>query len=127
MVIHNTPSGQIAKRGHPTERFPGSVEFRGFGALSDALIGLRGWDSPVVLKEAAMVLGTDDKAAWTYVNSVRKAIIDSWSKHFNLVKEAEKAAFGQKSYFGFIESGGIWKATSLDAARNDPDDISVEG
>jgi len=77
MLIHNTPSGQIAKRGHPTERFPGSLEFRGFGALSDALIGLHGWDSPVVLKEAALVLGTDDKAAWTYVNSVRKAIIDS--------------------------------------------------
>jgi len=94
-----TPSGLANRYGAIPYRFPAAVEINGLGALSDALVCRRRWDSPLVLRDRDLLLGNDRSKAVLYVRQWRalaeKVAIDA----FEAVKEAEEEAFGEKSYF----------------------------
>src|SRR5690606_37663298 len=85
--LPTTPSGQHNHDNYPTVRFPAGVDFTGFSALSDALIGRRPWSDPDDIREAGIVLGSDDGAAWALINKVRQAMVDKWESAYNTMME----------------------------------------
>ena len=98
-TLPTTPSGQVNIHGHPKFRFPSSIEFRGFSAISDALIGQRKWTSPAVVNECEILLGSDEEKSKEFVKKVRQRMTDEWERHFNVIRKEEMIAFGENSYF----------------------------
>lgn len=94
-----TPSGLANRYGAIPYRFPAAVELAGLGALSDALVCRRRWDSPQVLGERDTMLGVDRAAAGAFVKSWRARATEEVTKAFNAVMDAERRAFGDRSYF----------------------------
>lgn len=62
------PSGFAPKYQNLPGRFHVATELCGLGALSDALVGRRGWDSPQVLHDVAIVLGEPQAAEQYFQN-----------------------------------------------------------
>jgi hypothetical protein len=101
-----TPSGLANRYGAIPYRFPAAVELTGLGALSDALVGRRRWDSPQVLAERDVMLGPDRQAAQRYVNEWRVRATRQLLEAFRAVVAAEKAAFGGRSFFYRQDTSG---------------------
>jgi hypothetical protein len=114
-ALPSTPSGQTNTHGHPKSRFPPAVEFRGFSALSDALIGQRKYNSPAVMEEVRAVLGPHDGIAREYITMVRERIVNAWEEAFELLREAEMGYYGENSYFYLLEEGRPPEIVSEDA------------
>jgi hypothetical protein len=79
------------------------VEVIGLGALSDALVCRRRWDSIQVLRDRDVLLGADRGKALEYVAEWRENAVEMAVEAFALVKEAEMKGFGDKSYFFYKE------------------------
>jgi hypothetical protein len=128
-----TPSGLANRYGAIPYRFPASVELSGLGALSDALVCRRRWDSALVIRDRDIMLGRDREAAREYVDKWRERAVEAVVEGFREVKEEEKRRFGEKSYFYHLdrmERLGIpmpvveadeeeWVAESRDAVEED--------
>ncbi|KAI9767399.1 MAG: hypothetical protein M1835_007046 [Candelina submexicana] len=99
VAARTSPSGLANLYGVIPYRFPAAVEIRGLSALSDALIGARRWDSLEVMQERAFVLGSNREAARKFIKDWRRKALIAAVNNFRLVKKAEMAAFGTKSYF----------------------------
>lgn len=99
-----TPSGHPNHYGAIPYRFSAAVELTGIGALSDALVCRRRWDSPQVLHERDVVLGGDRSAVKEFVLAWRNRAEKLAVEAFKTVEAAERAAFGAKSYFNRIET-----------------------
>lgn len=100
-----TPSGQVNVHGLPPYPFPASVPVRGISALSDALVGLRRWDDPIVLLERDLLLGEDDESALIYVEGCRRRAQKTYRNNMKAIRELEKKAFGANSYYRLKEQG----------------------
>jgi Phytanoyl-CoA dioxygenase (PhyH) len=115
-----TPSGLANRYGDIRFPFPAAVHVEGLGVLSDALVGRTRHDSPVVvLAKEQFFHGTNEERQqileeWK-VNAVNKAF-EAW----DLVRQLEKKAFGDKSYFRAIGSGSrVVPAPDDDPAPDD--------
>ena len=62
-------------------------------------MGQRKWTSPAVVSEYEILLGSDEERSKAFVEKVRQRMMDEWEQHFNIMREAEMAAFGDNSYF----------------------------
>ena len=98
-ATRNTPSGQFNVHGLPPFRFPASVALRDISALSDALVGLRRWDDPLVMRERDVLLGEDEAASWAFVHRVRERAIQLYKGNVRLARELEEEAYGGNSYY----------------------------
>jgi hypothetical protein len=98
-----TPSGLANQYGAPPYRFPAAVELSGLGALSDALVCRRRWNSPAVLAERDAVLSSGPKGLKRFVTAWRKQATKAAQEAFAIVRQGEKAAFGDRSYFYHLE------------------------
>lgn len=98
-----TPSGLENRHGAIPYRFPAAVELAGLGALPDALVCRRRWDSPQVLQERNVILGTDRSHTEEYVRAWQSRAERLAVEAFKAVEEAERAAFGSRSYFNRVE------------------------
>lgn len=94
-----TPSGLANRYGAIPYRFPASVEIGGLGALSDALVCRRRWDSLAVIKDRDLLLGGDTERVSAYIAQWRKRAEQTALEAFEVVKEEERRVFGEKSYF----------------------------
>jgi hypothetical protein len=94
-----TPSGLPNRHGIIPYRFPAAVEIAGLGALSDALVCRRRWDSPLVIQERNLILGTDFARTDAYVQEWRAQAVAVAIAAFSVVREEEIRVFGVKSYF----------------------------
>ncbi|KZF18788.1 hypothetical protein L228DRAFT_215864 [Xylona heveae TC161] len=97
-VLH-LPSGDAPVHATLPIRFPPAAELMDLSALSDALVGRRRWTSPAVIWERNVVLGDDDDAALAFVQGWRKNAIKNLLITWDLIRYAERAFFGENSYF----------------------------
>jgi hypothetical protein len=67
-------------------------------ALSDALIGRRKWDDPMVIYEANLVLGTDDNAALQYVHETRQKLVHNYIRCVENMRQIEPMVFPNNSF-----------------------------
>ena len=72
--------GDAVTKDRPPFRFPAAVSMESSSALCDALIGRRKYKNPVIIMEAQIVLGKDDKVAMDYINQTRKRLVDNYLK-----------------------------------------------
>jgi hypothetical protein len=98
-----TPSGLANRYGAIPYRFPAAVEVAGLGALSDALVCRRRWDSPAVLQERDIMLCGSLEVVNQYVKEWRERAVRVAVETFALVKQEEVKAFGDRSYFYHLE------------------------
>jgi hypothetical protein len=93
-----TPSGLANRYGAIPYRFPAAVEVMGLGALSDALLCRRPWDSPAVLRERDTVLRGGRDAASEFVQRWRAKAVEAAVEADMIMQEAEIRCFGEKAY-----------------------------
>ena len=118
-----TPSGLANRYGAILYRFPAAVEVIGLGALSDALVCRRRWSSPDVLRERDVLLGPDREAAFAYLAKWRKRAEKLAVELFEVVRDAEMRAFGDKSYFMLLQNQGVHGQVHFDVdSDEDPED-----
>ena len=97
------PSGSGHRFGLGSGRYEGAVEIRGVSAVGDALVGARRWDSGSVLRERDAILGVDERKAGEAVEGHRIRMRSAWREAYGVMVELEKAEFGEKSYFRWME------------------------
>lgn len=78
--------------------FPAGAEIFNLGALSDALLGMRRWDSPTVMAEMEKVLGRPQEAN-EFLRQWRRLAVTKAISVFQHVKTAERKLYGTNSYF----------------------------
>ena len=105
VVTNGTPSRQINMHGFPPYRFPAAVSMRNISALSDALVGQRRWDDPVVVIERNWLLGPDEDAAWKFVEHCRGKMKREYKRNMTLVRRLEKEYYGENSFYYHRETG----------------------
>ncbi|CAM6002997.1 unnamed protein product [Sphagnum balticum] len=98
-----TPSGLANRYGAIPYKFPAAVEVTGLGALSDALVCRRRWDSPQVLRDRDIMLLGSREEADKYLKKWRDTAVEVAVEAFKLVVEEEKRVFGDKSYWYNLE------------------------
>ena len=118
----STPSGQVNTHGRPIGRFAPDIPLHHISSLSDALIGQRRWDDSLVRLEAEIVLGSDDVAAWSFVNNCRLKVSDDlaaysfvnnsqlkvlsqYKVNMRVIRDLEKTHYGKRSYYYLCEHG----------------------
>ena len=94
-----TPSGLANRYGAIPYRFPAAVEVSGLGALSDALVCRRRWDSPAVVEERDMMLCGRVEAVEEYIRKWRERATRVAEEAFELVQREEERVFGKRSFF----------------------------
>jgi hypothetical protein len=90
--------GDNPRPGVGNVHFPGAVLLRGCSALGDALLGHRKWDYEVI-EEIGILLGDDEHHAMKYVERNRARLLQRAKEVYPLVEKAERAAYGDNSYF----------------------------
>jgi hypothetical protein len=105
VATNGTPSGQINTHGFPPHRFPAAVSMRNISALSDALVGQRRWDDPLVIIERNWLLGPDEDAAWKFVEHCRSKMRRAYKRNMVLVRRLEKEYYGENSFYYLRETG----------------------
>lgn len=86
-------------------RHPVTVIIRGVCSTSDALIGLRSWNSMEVSKERSVLFSQDLRQVKEFIEFHRKSALNQVRRAHERMKEAEMAAYGPKSYFYCIKNG----------------------
>lgn len=67
--------------------------------MSDALLGRRRWDDPRVVQERDLLLGDDGQRVLDFVLQWREKALQQANGAFQDLMQAERRAFGEKSYF----------------------------
>ncbi|KAI9760825.1 MAG: hypothetical protein M4579_001455 [Chaenotheca gracillima] len=105
------PQGQIPSPAPPAPNaFSGAVRMTGAAPLSEALVGIRRWDDPMVLHERNILLGPDDEAAHAYVQDSRRRLLRRYEFCWQQLQLIEQAAYGVHSYFGAERSASVESA-----------------
>jgi hypothetical protein len=86
--------------------FPGTAQLTGLGAISDALLGRIKWTEWSVFVELEVLFGEDQAAAHQWISEWRKRATRQFVQAFRAVISAEKAAYGQKSFF-YLKKAGL--------------------
>lgn len=86
--------------------FPGTAQLTGLGALSDALLGRIKWTEWSVYMELETLFGEDQAAAHQWISQWRKRASRQFVQAFQAVISAEKAAFGDRSFF-YLKKAGL--------------------
>ena len=79
--------------------FSGAISLTGLGGISDALVGRQQWDTPNVMHEIHVLLGQNIKQIENYIKQWHQKAVLAVISAINDVISAEKAAYGQCSYF----------------------------
>lgn len=91
------------ENGQPQEdngyNFPGQVELMGLSPVSEALMGRRRWESPEVEHDRNAIQGPTGRRLNQWLDDWRSWAAAKAIEAFQLVKGAEKEAFGPNSYF----------------------------
>lgn len=103
----STPSGLSNNYKRIPYAFPAHVNVGGLGALSDALVGRVRWTDAGVIAERNIMLGDDRHKAMAFVERWRKRAVIQANEAFEHSVQAEKEAFGDKSYFLRKEQGRL--------------------
>ncbi|KAI5782405.1 hypothetical protein DFH27DRAFT_637468 [Peziza echinospora] len=113
-ALNRTPSGQAFGHIGADQRFPAAVELRGVLPISDAMLGLYSWKSPLVMKDVCTLLGNNAEDAWALVKWSREIMKKKWGQAYQQMVSLEKELYGKNSYFNYVESGGVFEPTSID-------------
>lgn len=114
-IPRKSTSGHGFAYGKPSCRFPASTRLGSTSAIGDAMVGLRRWDEPCVILERNIVLGPDDAKALAYINKTRTNLLQEYCIAFDIMVEAEKAAFGRNSFFADPERARLRAAQEPDS------------
>lgn len=90
-------------------RFHAAVELRSLGPLSDALLGQRRWDSPIVSSVARFLLagGPEEEVAVNgWIREWRLQAVKNYDDAFEIFRQYEMDTFGDKSFFANLDSNG---------------------
>lgn len=82
-------------------QFSAAVELANLSALSDALVCCHLWNSPAVLHERDIMLSSNVN---NFIHSWHIKAVQEVLKSFQIVKEAEKAAYQAKLYFNLLDA-----------------------
>ena len=85
------PREQESRYKNRPGRFPAAVEVGNLGALSDALIGKREWDSPAVLTEKLIALG-EPRQAESFFRSWRRHAVEQVVKGLSVGKNSRESS-----------------------------------
>ena len=116
IITPRSPSGLVNRYGVIPFAFPAAIELEGLGPISDALICRRRHDKYAVMSEKKLLLQGTNAQRNKYINEWRKRAVNKVCEAFKIVKQAERDAFGEKSYF-YRKERGLSPAVSND----DPD------
>jgi hypothetical protein len=94
-----SPSGKPNIYGSPSCPFPAAVQLKTDYLLTSATVGRYIYDDYAVKKELKILFGEDVVARAKLVWNIRTNHTANAKKAWELVKEAEQACFGDKSYF----------------------------
>ncbi|KAJ5986731.1 hypothetical protein N7451_011096 [Penicillium sp. IBT 35674x] len=86
--------------------FPGTAQLTGLGALSDALLGRIKWTEWSVFVELEILFGEDQAAAHRWIQEWRKRASRQFIRAFHAIISAEKAAYGERSFF-YLKGAGL--------------------
>jgi len=90
MAGSNTPGGNASKYGVIPFKFPAAVGVRNISAISDAILGLRDWDSVMVRKELGILFGRDSVARKSYISDKFNRTLAAAMAALILVEEEER-------------------------------------
>lgn len=99
-----TPSG-LPNRYSKKLYFPAQVNVIVPTALGQVVTTMRRWEDPEALREASILLGSDDDACWSLVKRHREQLAAWAIGRWAAVREHEKKIFGENSYFFKLENG----------------------
>lgn len=85
--------------------FPVNVRIYAGDPLAEAIIGLRRWDDPVVIKRRDDLLGFDDDESEYVIQEQRRHLRQQYIFHFGTLKAAEMQYYGNDSYFLAQDNG----------------------
>jgi len=77
----------------------------GMGPLSEALAGRLHWCDPAVIAERDYLLGLSSKDLKKHLEERKEKTKEMALKYWESVKQAEMVAYGDKSYFRYLERG----------------------
>ena len=117
-----TPSGLANRYGAIPYRFPADVEIMGLGALSDALVCRRRWDSAAVLEERDLLLKGSEAEVLKHLTKWRKRAEEVTVEAWEQKKKDELSKFAEKSYI-FAEQQ---RELGVEVEAEEDDDV-VEG
>lgn len=78
---------------------PFAVELCNLGVISDALVGRRDWDSPVVQEELSRLISLSTEEREAYFHKWRKTATVEMKKMMLLVEKLDRQCYGDKSYY----------------------------
>jgi hypothetical protein len=94
-----SPSGKPNIYSNPSRPFPAAVQLKTDYHISGATVGRYSYDDYTVKKEQKVLFGDDAGARAKLIRDIRSNHVAGVKKAWELVKEAEQAYFGDKSYF----------------------------
>ena len=98
-----TPSGLANRYRAILYRFLAAVELSRLGALSDALVCRRWWNSPAVISERDAMLCSSPEAFKEYVRAQRERATLAAMEAFELVWQEERRVFGERLYVYYLD------------------------
>jgi hypothetical protein len=101
-----SPSGKANIYGSPSQPFPAAIHLETKYHLPGAAVGRHSYDNWLVKKEQRVLFGTDSEARASLVRQIREDLGRNAHEALKLVKEAEVACFGNKSYFQTTNGNG---------------------
>ncbi|KAJ5217659.1 uncharacterized protein N7469_011284 [Penicillium citrinum] len=84
--------------------FPGTAQLTGLGAIADALVGRVKWSEWCVTVELDILFGEDRHAAHEWIKMWRRRATARFVEAFRSVISAEKAAYGEHSFFHLMSN-----------------------
>jgi hypothetical protein len=94
-----SPSGKPNIYGNPSRPFPAAVQLKTDYHIAGATVGRYSYDDYTVKKEQKVLFGDDARARAKLIRDIRSNHVAGVKKAWELVKEAEQAYFGDRSYF----------------------------
>jgi hypothetical protein len=125
-LTKSTPSGLSNRYGKVPYAFLTAIAISGLGMLSDAIICRVKWNDPGILHERDIMLGDNQQTAQEYVTEWRRNAVLKAVRAFQIVKRAERSAFGEKSYFNLIDIHGKENVPAITTDSPTPDNEKEE-
>lgn len=95
----SSPSGHTNRYSTIPYAFPAAVSLPSLGPVSDVLVGMKKWDFPDVICELDLLWTAPKDEVVKSIAEYRAKALAAWKLQWQIVKKAERAAYGRRSYF----------------------------
>jgi hypothetical protein len=98
-IPQKLPSGQSFIHNKPGFRYPAATKLDSSNAVCDALVGVRLWTNPQVLRECDILLGLDDDEIKRLVANIKVRLVEGYKKAYKVLIKEKQNVYGDNSYF----------------------------